>query len=155
MKFLCDIKLGELGALQVKSLHQNWIRQQPSTISRQPCSSTYHIRGLWYAYFRVMFLKCRAASSFIRDLGTRTFIILDVIWTCQFLPQWPLSLSILKLNICWAKSTDKLALHPADYLAVENGCLKIEIRVLKLLNGLKAIYEQNLRPPLKDQAQYV
>ena len=62
------------------------------------------------------------------------------------------SLSILKLNICWAKSTDKLALHPADYLAVENGCLKIEIRVLKLLNGLKAIYEQNLRPPLKDQA---
>ena len=92
MKFLCDIKLGELGALQVKSLHQNWIRQQPSTSSRQPSSSTYHIRGLWYAYFRVMFLKCRAASSFIRDLGTRTFIILDVIWTCQFLPQWPLSL---------------------------------------------------------------
>ena len=56
-------------------------QQQPAPVT------TYHIRGLWYAYFRVMFLKCRAASSFIRDLGTRTFIILDVIWTCQFLPQ--------------------------------------------------------------------
>ena len=39
-----------------------------------------------------IFVSCFevSASSFIRDLGTRTFIILDVIWTCQFLPRWPL-----------------------------------------------------------------
>ena len=146
--------MGSLGRYKSKVCIKIGSGSSPALSAGSP-ALVHIISGVFGMHIFVSCFWSAAASSFIRDLGTRTFIILDVIWTCQFLPQWPLSLSILKLNICWAKSTDKLALHPADYLAVENGCLKIEIRVLKLLNGLKAIYEQNLRPPLKDQAQYV
>ena len=86
MKFLSRYKsLRKLGALQLKSFASKLDQQR--FVRNAGCLL---LLNLWITL--VCIFSCHvfevSASSFIRDLGTRSFIILDVIWTCQFLPQW-------------------------------------------------------------------
>ena len=90
MKFLSRYKsLRKLGALQLKSFASKLDQQR--FVRNAGCLLLLNLRAL-DNFGLVCIFSCHvfevSASSFIRDLGTRSFIILDVIWTCQFLPQW-------------------------------------------------------------------
>ena len=79
----------KLGALQLKSFASKLDQQR--FVRNAGCLLLLNLRAL-DNFGLVCIFSCHvfevSASSFIRDLGTRSFIILDVIWTCQFLPQW-------------------------------------------------------------------